>query len=108
MTQAKNLHISCTGMLTTFMDEQCRKVARKWFPMKKNDKFTFNEEFNQDYDKDNDKEYILEVDVKYRKELHKVYSDLLLLPKNMKIYKNEKLLCTLYDKNNVIHMRVLK
>ena len=34
-----------------------------------------NEEFIKNYDKNNDKGYILEVDVKYPKRLHKLHSD---------------------------------
>ena len=40
-----------------------------------------------DYDPGNDKEYIIEVDARYPKEIHKLYSDLLFLPKSMKLDK---------------------
>lgn len=45
------------------------------------DKFTFDEEFIQYYEEDIDKGYILETDVKYPKELHKLHNDLRFLPK---------------------------
>ena len=45
----------------------------------------FNEEFIKKYDEDSDKGYILEVDVKYPKNLNYLHSDLSFLPKRMKI-----------------------
>ena len=44
------------------------------------------------------KGYILEVDVKYRKKLHYLHSDLPVLPERMKINKCEKLVCNLRNK----------
>ena len=63
-------------------------------------KFRFHEEFIQEYDEDICKGYILEVDVKYLKELHKLSSDLPFLSKRMEISRYEKLLYNLYDKKN--------
>ena len=63
-------------------------------------KFRFHEEFIQEYDEDVCKGYILEVDVKYLKELHKLSSDLPFLSKRMEISRYEKLLYNLYDKKN--------
>ena len=69
----------------------------------------FNEDFIKNYDEDSDKEYILEVDVKYPKNLYDLHSDLPFLPERMKINKCSKLVCNLYDKNNyVVHIRSLK
>ena len=70
----------------------------------------FKEDFIKNYDEDSDKGYILEVDVKYAKNLHSdLHSDLPFLPKIMKINKCSKLVCNLYDKNNyVVHIRSLK
>ena len=69
----------------------------------------FNEEFTKNYDEDSDKGYILEVDVKYPKNLHGLYEDLPFLLERMKIGKCNKLACNLYDKkNSVVHIRSLK
>ena len=69
----------------------------------------FNEDFIKNYDEDSDKGYILEVDVKYPKNLHDLHSDLPFLPERMKIDKCGKLVCNLHDKNNyVVHIRSLK
>ena len=66
----------------------------------------FNEDFIKNYDEDSDKEYILEVDVKYPKNLYDLHSDLPFLPERMKINKCSKLVCNLYNKNNyVVHIR---
>ena len=63
----------------------------------------------QNYDQDSDKGYILEVDVNYPKELHKLHSGMPFLSKKMKIDKCEKLLCNLHDKKiYAIQTRALK
>ena len=68
-----------------------------------------NEQFIKNYDEDSNNGYILEVDVKYPKNLHDLHSDLPFLPGRMKINKCSKLVCNLYDKNNyVVHIRSLK
>ena len=68
-----------------------------------------NEEFIKDYAENNDKGYILEVDVKYPKRLHKLHSDLPFLPKRMKIDKCKKLVCNLLNKKKyVVHINSLK
>ena len=51
----------------------------------------FNEDFIRNYDEDRDKGYILEVDVKYPKNLHYLDSDLPFLPERMKINKCNKI-----------------
>ena len=74
---------------------------------KKTSKFT--EEFIKYYDEDSNKGYILEVDVKYPKNLHGLHGDLPFLPERMKIYKSKKLVCNLYDKKSyVVRIRSLK
>ena len=76
--------------------------------MKKN-MSKFNEEFIKNYAEDSDKGYILEVDVKYPKNLHRLHEDLSFLPERIKIGKCKKLACNLYDKKNyVVHIRSLK
>ena len=67
-----------------------------------------DEDFIKSYDEDSDKGYILEVDVKYPKNLHDLHSDLPFLPERMKIDKCRKLVCNLYDKKTVVHIRSLK
>ena len=68
-----------------------------------------NEEFIKNYDENNDKGYILEVDVKYPKRLHKLHCDLPFLPKRMKIDKCKKLVCNLLNKKKyVVHIKSLK
>ena len=68
----------------------------------------FNEEFIKNYDKDTNKRHILEVDVKYPKNLHGLDEDLPFLPERMKIFKCKKLAWNLYDKKYVVHIRSLK
>ena len=55
----------------------------------------FNEEFIKNYDEDIDKGCILEVDVKYPKNLHGLHEDLPFLLEKMKIGKRKKLVCNL-------------
>ena len=65
-----------------------------------------NEEFIKNYDENNDKGYILELDVKYKKKLHDLHSDLPFLSKRMKIDKYKKLVRNL--KKYVVHIKSLK
>ena len=68
-----------------------------------------NEEFIKNYNEYDKKGYILEVDVKYPKELHDLHSDLPFLPERMEINKCKKLVCNLYDKKKyVVHIKSLK
>ena len=60
-----------------------------------------NEEFIKNYNENNNKGYILEVDVKYPRKLHDLHSDLLFLPKRMKIDKCKKLVCNLQNKKKI-------
>ena len=79
----------------------------KW--VEKDDISKFDEEFITNYDKNSGKGYILEVDVRYPKDLHKLHSDLPFLPERMKINKCTKLVCNVRDKENyVIHISALK
>ena len=68
-----------------------------------------NEEFTKNYDEDSDKGYILEVDLKYPKNLHGLHEDLSFLPERMKIDKCKKLVCNLHHKKSyVVHISSLK
>ena len=60
------------------------------FKWKKN-MLKFNEDFIKNYYEDIDKRYILEVDVKFPKNLHDLHSDLPFLPERVKISKCSKL-----------------
>ena len=52
--------------------------------------------------------YLLEVDVRYSKELHDLHNDLLLICEKMKINRVEKLVPNLNDKNNyIVHIKAL-
>ena len=62
-----------------------------------------NEEFIKNYNEDNNKGYILEVNVKYPKRLHKLHSDLPFLPERMEINKGKKLVCNLSNKKKIRH-----
>ena len=68
-----------------------------------------NEEFIKNYNENDKKGYILEVDVKYRKKLLDLHSDLLFLHERMEINKCKKLVFNLYDKKKyVVHIKSLK
>ena len=59
--------------------------------------------------KNSDKGYIIEVDVDYPSKLHKLQSDMPILPERMKIDKTQKLVCNLrYKKKYVVHISILK
>ena len=79
----------------------------KW--IEEDDISKLDKQFIKNYDENSDKGYILEVDVEYLKNLHKLHSDLLFLPERMKISKCTKLCCTVRDKEKyVAHIRALK
>ena len=86
----------------------CKKLPVSNFTWAE-DLSTLTERFKKNYDENSDTGYILEVDVEYPENLHKLHRDLTFLPERMKINKCSKLVCTLYDKENyVIHIRALK
>ena len=62
-----------------------------------------NEEFIKNYNVDNNKGYILEVDVKYPKRLHKLHSDLLFLPERMEIKTVKNSFVIYLTKKNTLH-----
>ena len=61
-----------------------------------------DEDFIKNYDEDSESGYILEVDIKYPKNLHDLHSNLPFLPERMKIDKCSKLVCNLYDKKTML------
>ena len=65
-------------------------------------KHVINEEIIKNYNENDKKGYILEVDVKYPKELHDLHSYLPFLPERMEINKCNKLVCNLYDKKKYV------
>ena len=68
--------------------------------------FEFDVHFKKYYDEKSDKGYILEVDVKYPKNVFSLHSDLPFLPERKKIEKCKKLLCNIHDKESyVVHIR---
>ena len=63
-----------------------------------------NEEFMKKYNGNINRRYILEVDVKYPKNLHDSHSDLPFLPRRMKIDKCKKLVCNLENKKYILYI----
>ena len=61
-----------------------------------------DEDFIKSYGKNIDKVFIVEVDVKYPKNLHDLHSDIPFLPERMKIDKCKNLACNFYDKKAVL------
>ena len=83
------------------MSQKLSRNNLKWVE----DTSIINEEFIKNYNGNSYKGYILEVDVKYPKELHDLHSDLPFLPKKMKIDKCKKLVCNLRNKKKyVVHI----
>ena len=69
----------------------------------------FNEDYIKSYNNEIDEGYLLEVDVKYRENLHNLQNNLHFFPERMKIEQVEKLVAKLYDKGEyVLHLRNLK
>ena len=81
----------------------------KWLDNDKTAEHIINEEFIKNYNENDKKGYILEVDVKYPKKSHDLYSDLPFLPERMEINKGKKLVCNLYNKKKyVVQINSLK
>ena len=87
-----------------------KKLPVKGFKWLDNDKINeINEEFIKNYNENDNKGYILEVDVKYPKRLHKLHSDLPFLSERMKVNKCNKLVSNLFNKKKyVTHIYSLK
>ena len=60
-----------------------------------------NEELIKNYNENDIKGYILEVDVKYPKRLHELHSDLPFLSERMEVNKCKKLVCNLFNRENI-------
>ena len=85
-----------------------QKLAKNNFKWVENTS-KINEEFIKNYNENSNKGYILEIDVKYPKKLHDLYSDLPFLSRRMKIDKCKKLVCNLRNKKKyVVHIKSLK
>ena len=68
-----------------------------------------NQEFIKNYNENDNKGYILEVDIRYPKRIHKLHSDLPFLSERMKIDKCNKLVCNLFNKKKyVTHINSFK
>ena len=81
----------------------CKKLPVGNFEWAKNLKI-YSEEFIKRYDENSDNRYLLEVDVEYPTELHKLHEVLEFLPE-----RKNKLLTTLEDKDNyIVHISALK
>ena len=79
----------------------------KW--VEEDDLSNFNESFIKNYDENSDNGYILEADLKYPKNPHKLHSDLPFLPERKKIKKCKKFICSVEDKESyVVHIKALK
>ena len=61
-----------------------------------------DENFIKNCDNNSDKVYILEVDIKYPKNLRDFHSDLPFLRERMKIDKCKKFVCKVYDKKTYV------
>ena len=86
------------------MSKQLPVNGFKWL-----DNDIINEEFIKNYDENDNKGYILEVDIKYPKRLHKLHSDLPFLSERMEVNKCNKLVCNLFNKKKyVAHINTLK
>ena len=69
----------------------------------------FNEDFKKNYDENGDVGYFLIVDMEYPKKLFDSHKDLPFLPKQKKIGKVEKLVCSIEDTEKyIIHINALK
>ena len=87
------------------MSQKLPKNNFKWVE----DTSRINKEFIKNYNENSNKGYILEVDVKYPKKLHDLYSDLPFLPRRMKIDKCKKLVRNLQNKKKyVVRIKSIK
>ena len=84
-----------------------QKFGFKW--VKQEEWSKFNEIFIEHYNENSDIGYFLEVDIDHSKRLFNFHKDLPFLPERKKVYKVEKFICGIGDKEKyVMHIRVLK
>ena len=101
------LYLDANNLYGQAMSQKLPVDNFKW--IEKDNLLKFDENFIKNYDENSDKGYILEVDIEYPKNLHKLHSDLPFLPERMTINKCTKLVCTVQDKENyVVHIRALE
>ena len=81
------------------MSQKLAVVGFKW--IKKLSEF--NEDFIKNYDENNDKGYILEVDVKYPKNVFNLHYDLPFLPKGKKLKNARSLFVTYITKKTILY-----
>ena len=84
------------------MANDTKLPVRGFKRIKKDDLLKFDENFIKNYDENNDIGYILDVDVEYPKNLHKLHSDVPFLSKRMIIKKCSKLVCNVQDKKTML------
>ena len=102
-------YLEYLGANNLYLWEMSQKLPVDSFKWIKDDLTKSNESFIKNYDENSDKGYILEVDVEYPKNLHKLHSDLPFFPERITINKCSKLVCTVHDNENYIaHIRSLK
>ena len=81
----------------------------KWIDNNETAGPVINEDFIKNYNENDNKGYIFEVDVKYRKRLHELQSDLPFLSERMEVNNCKKLVCNLFNKKKyVAHINSLK
>ena len=69
----------------------------------------FDEIFIKSYNENSNKGYVLEVDVKYPKNVFNLHKDIQFLAERRKIEKCKKLVCSIHHKkNHFVHIRALK
>ena len=96
-------YLMCLDANNLYGWAMCKKLPVGNFQWAKNLK-RYSKEFIKRYDENSDNRYLLEVDVEYPKELHKLHEVLEFLPE-----RKNKLLTTLEDKDNyIVHISALK
>ena len=69
----------------------------------------FTNDFIKNYDEQSDIGYLFYADIAYPKDLYELHKDLPFLPDRMKVNKVNKIVASVYDKNNyAIHIYALK